>query len=191
MTWRMAVDQCFENNSHLAYIKSPEVTNFIHTLVLQMQTVAGRPVYIGKSLLPIYDSLDIANSRSHFVCLFLVLRVVYLIRFCCCRLEWYQRRKCVEMGWWYSCYIFQLVCRNSNCAQICGRTCSLLFEHYYLFGVIVTIKTFYFCGWEGSLIYGIMHNEYFELTLHVKAWSCKYDPNPRTTFPVKLNATNT
>ena len=87
MTWHMAVDQCFENHSHLAYIKSPEVTNFIHTLVLQMQTVADRPVYIGKSLLPIYDSLDIVNSRSHFVCLFLVLRVVYLITFCCCRLE--------------------------------------------------------------------------------------------------------
>ena len=78
MSWHMALDQCFKNNSHLAHIKSLEVTDFIHTLVLQIQLADGKAVYIGKSRLPIYGRLDIARGCLQFICLF-----IYLFIFVC------------------------------------------------------------------------------------------------------------
>ena len=71
MTWHMAVDQCFKNNSYLAHVKTPEVTEFIHTIVLQIQLADGKAVYIGKSCVPIYGRFDTAGIRPYFNCLLL------------------------------------------------------------------------------------------------------------------------
>ena len=118
ITWHTAVDKCSENRSHLVHIKSLEVTDFIHTLVWQRQLSDNEAVYIGKCCIP-------TLGRIHNLFCFWLF---FLISLCHYRPEWRERRKCVALGWWYSCDIFQLVCRKGSVWNVERHSISTYFN---------------------------------------------------------------
>ena len=117
MTWHTAADKCQNNHSHLVHIKSREVTDFIHDLVLQRQLGDNVAVYIGKLYILTNGRMNKTGFRLYFlirmrICVFVCFFFVVMNRSCLSRLGRHKHGRILAVERWYPCHIFQLVCRN-------------------------------------------------------------------------------